>query len=189
MRKILLAIAIGALTTSSALAAPTTYTLDDGHSYVTFAYNHMGFSIQEPRFNQVHGTIAYDGAEKTASVLVSIAASSIDTESPALNQVLQGPDFLDASHFPEITFKSTSVEFHGDAPAVIKGILTVKGISKPVTLRVTSFKHGPNPLMHLDEIGANVTGKISRSAFGAGKYVPEVGDQLTLTIAVEAMKQ
>ncbi|MGB6450306.1 MAG: YceI family protein [Steroidobacteraceae bacterium] len=189
MRKILLAIAISALTTSTALAVPTTYTIDDGHSYVTFAYNHMGFSIQEPRFNQVHGTVTYDGVAKIASVQVSIAANSIDIESPALIQVLQGPDYLDVSRFPEITFKSTSVKFDGDAPAVIKGILTVKGISKPVTLRVTSFKHGPNPLTNKDEVGANVTGKISRSAFGAGKYVPEVGDQLTLSIAVEALQQ
>ena len=78
------------------------------------------------------------------------------------------------------------MKFNGDTPMSIEGNLTVKGVTKPVTLKVTSFKHGLN-MMKKDSIGADATGTIKRSDFNMSKAVPMVGDEVTLEIAIEAM--
>jgi polyisoprenoid-binding protein YceI len=145
----------------------------------------MGFSTQESRFDNVSGTVTYDPAAKTASIDISIATKSVDTGSELFNGHIQGPDYLDTAQFPTATFKSTSVKFSGDTPVSIEGNLTVKGVTKPVTLKVTSFKHGTN-MMKKDAIGADASATIKRSDFNMSKAVPMVGDEVTLEIAIEA---
>ena len=171
---------------TAALAAPTTYSPEPNHTFVRFAYNHMGFSTQESRFNSTSGTVTYDPAAKTASIDMLINTKSVDTGSDLFNGHIQGPDYLDTAQFSTATFKSTSVKFDGDTPVSIEGNLTVKGVTKPVTLKVTSFKHGLN-MMKKDSIGADATGTIKRSDFNMSKAVPMVGDEVTLEIAIEAM--
>jgi len=104
----------------------------------------------------------------------------------SFNEHIQGPDYLDTAQFATATFKSTSVKFDGDKPVSIEGNLTVKGVTKPVKLTVTSFKHAPN-MMKKDAIGADATGTIKRSDFNMAKAVPMVGDEVTLEIVIEAM--
>jgi polyisoprenoid-binding protein YceI len=169
-----------------ALAAPTTYSSEPNHTFVRFSYNHMGFSTQESRFNSTSGTVTYDPAAKTASIDMVINTKSVDTGSDLFNGHIQGPDYLDTAEYSTATFKSTSVKFNGDTPVSIEGNLTVKGVTKPVTLKVTSFKHGLN-MMKKDSIGADATGTIKRSDFNMSKAVPMVGDEVTLEIAIEAM--
>jgi polyisoprenoid-binding protein YceI len=168
-----------------AVAAPTTYTPDPNHTFVRFAYNHQGFSTQQSRFNTVTGTVVLDPAAKTAQVDMTIDTKSVDTGSELFNGHIQAADLLDTADFPTATFKSTSVKFAGDTPATIDGILTIKGISKPVTLKVTAFKHALN-MQKKDQIGADATATIKRSDFKMDKFVPVVGDDVTLTIAIEA---
>jgi polyisoprenoid-binding protein YceI len=171
---------------SSAFAAPVTFTQEPNHTFVRFSYNHMGFSTQESRFNTVKATVTYDAEAKTASVDVTIDTKSVDTGSDLFNGHIQGPDYLDTAQFPTATFKSTSVKFDGDKPVSIEGNLTIKGVTKPVKLTVTSFKHGQN-MMKKDAIGADATATIKRSDFNMGKAVPMVGDDVTLEIVIEAM--
>jgi polyisoprenoid-binding protein YceI len=171
---------------SSAFAAPVTFTQEPNHTFVRFSYNHMGFSTQESRFNTVKATVTYDPEAKTASVEVTIDTKSVDTGSDLFNGHIQGPDYLDTAQFPTATFKSTSVKFDGDKPVSIEGNLTIKGVTKPVKLTVTSFKHGQN-MMKKDAIGADATATIKRSDFNMGKAVPMVGDEVTLEIVIEAM--
>jgi polyisoprenoid-binding protein YceI len=168
-----------------AFAAPTTFTPDANHSYVRFSYNHMGFSTQESRFDKVTGTVTFDPAAKTGSVDIVIDAKSVDTGSELFNEHIQATDLLDTADFGTATFKSTSVKFSGDSPVSIEGNLTLKGVTKPVTLTVTSFKHAQN-MMKKDAIGADATTHIKRSDFNMGKFTPMVGDDVTLTIALEA---
>jgi polyisoprenoid-binding protein YceI len=170
---------------TAALAAPTTFTADPNHTFVRFSYNHLGFSTQEPRFNTVSGTVTYDPAAKTASIDILINTKSVDTGSDLFNGHIQGADYLDTAQYGTATFKSTSVKFDGDKPVSIEGNLTVKGVTKPVTLTVTSFKHGTN-MMKKDAIGADATGTIKRSDFNMSKAVPLVGDEVTLEIVIEA---
>ncbi|MFI4868247.1 MAG: YceI family protein [Steroidobacterales bacterium] len=170
---------------TAAFAAPTTYTSDPNHTFVRFSYSHLGFSTQESRFNTVKATVNYDPAARTASVDVVVDAKSVDTGSDLFNGHIQGVDYLDTAEFSTATFKSTSVKFNGDAPASIEGNLTVKGVTKPVTLTVTSFKHGMN-MMKKDAIGADATATVKRSDFNMSKAVPLVGDEVTLEIVIEA---
>jgi polyisoprenoid-binding protein YceI len=170
---------------TAAFATPTVYSSDANHTFVRFSYNHLGFSTQESRFDKVKGTVTYDPAAKTASVDILIDTKSVDTGSDLFNGHIQGPDYLSTEEFPTATFKSTSVKFDGDRPVSIDGNLTVKGVTKPVSLRVTSFKHGPN-MMKKDAIGADATATVKRSDFNMGKAVPLVGDEVTLEIVIEA---
>jgi polyisoprenoid-binding protein YceI len=81
------------------------------------------------------------------------------------------------------------VKFDGDKPVAVDGNLTVKGVTKPVTLTVTSFQAMPHPMMKREAIGANAVTKIKRSDFNMGKGAPFVSDEVTLSMAVEAVKE
>lgn len=185
--------AIAALTAglfaSAAFAAPETYVIDGNHTFPRFEYSHLGYSTQLSRFDKTSGKITLDRAAKTGSVDVVIDMKSVNTGSALFNGHIQGEDFLHTEKFPTATFKSTAVRFDGDKPVALDGNLTVKGITKPVTLTVTSFHCMPHPMMKKDACGANATTKIKRTDFNMGKYAPNVGDELTLTIAVEAVKE
>lgn len=170
---------------ASALAAPTTFIPNADHTFVRFSYDHMGFSLQQSRFDKTTGSVTFDPVAKTGSVDLVIDTKSVDTGSELFNGHIQGTDFLDTAQFPTATFKSTSVKFDGDRPVSISGDLTLKGVTKPVTLTVTSFKHGLN-MMKKDAIGANATTTLKRSDFQMAKYVPIVADEVTVTIAIEA---
>jgi len=81
------------------------------------------------------------------------------------------------------------VIFEGDKPAKVEGNLTLKGITKPVTLTVTSFQAMPHPMLKKDAIGANAYTVVKRSEFNAGKYAPYVGDEVRIDLAIEAIKE
>jgi len=174
---------------SAVTAAPETYILDHKHTFPRFSYSHFGYSTQQSRFNKTTGTIVLDRAARTGSVNVTIDTTSVDTGSPLFNQHIQDPDFLDTGKYPTATFKSTEMRFKGDTPVAVVGDLTLKGITRAVTLRIESFKCMPHPILKKDACGANVTAKVRRTAFDMGKYAPYVGDEVTLSIAVEAVRQ
>lgn len=189
LTRIALATPLAIALAAPALAAPETYAIDGSHTFPRFSYNHLGFSKQLSRFNKTTGTVTFDKAAKTGSVDVTIDTTSVDTGFPTFDEHIQGADFLDTAQFPTATFKSTSVRFEGDKPVEVVGNLTLKGVTKPVTLTVTSFQAIPHPMLKKDALGANATAVIKRSDFGAGKYAPYVGDEVTLDIAIEAIKQ
>lgn len=183
-------VALATLSVSGiALAAPATYTLDNNHTFARFSYSHFGYSTQLSRFDKTTGTIVIDRAAKTGSVDVTIDTTSVDTGSTLFNEHIQGPDFLDTAQFPTATFKSTAMKFRGDTPVSVAGELTLKGVTKPLTLKIESFKCMPHPILKKDACGANATAMVKRTEFNMGKYAPNVGDEVTLSIAVEAVKQ
>jgi polyisoprenoid-binding protein YceI len=187
--KLFAATALFAAVAAPALAAPETYTIDGSHTFPRFSYSHFGMSTQLSRFNTTTGTIVLDKAAKTGSVDVVIDTKSVDTGFTAFNGHIQGDDFLDTAKFPTATFKSTKVVFDGDKPSAVEGNLTIKGVTKPVTLKVTSFLNQAHPMLKKDAIGADASVTIKRTEFNAGKYAPYVGDDVTITLSVEAVKQ
>ena len=189
LKKIAAALTLAAALSAPAFAAPETYVLDSAHSFPRFSYNHFGYSTQVSRFNKTTGKIVYDKEAKTASVDILIDATSVDSGFPVFNEHLRGEDFFDTTKYPTATFKSTKVIFEGDKPSAIEGDLTIKGITKPVTLTVTSFHAMPHPMRKKDAIGANAFTVIKRSEFNAGKHVPYVGDEVRIDIGVEAIKE
>ncbi len=189
LTRLFAAAALASAFATQAFAAPETYGVEPNHTYANFSYTHMGLSTQISKFSKTMGTVTYDKAAKTGAVDVTIDMTSVDTGSNLFNGHIQGADFLDTAKFPTATFKSTKVVFSGDKPASIEGMLTIKGITKPVTLTVTHFVNMEHPMAKKDAIGANATTVIKRTEFNAGKYAPAVGDDLTLTISLEAIKQ
>ncbi|MBI5890364.1 MAG: polyisoprenoid-binding protein [Nitrosomonadales bacterium] len=173
----------------AAAAAPETYVLDPNHTLPRFEYSHFGYSIQLSRFDKTSGTITLDRARKTGSVDVTIDAKSVNTGSSLFNGHIQEADFFDTEMFPTITYKSNKLKFDGDKVVAVDGTLTIKDISKPVTLTVNSFLCMPHPMLKKDACGATATAKVKRSDFNMGKHAPYVGDEVTLTIPVESIKQ
>lgn len=188
MKKIALLLLTAALSTT-ALAAPETYVIDGSHSFPRFEYSHFGYSNQVSRFDKTTGQIVLDRTAKRGSIDVVIDTTSVNTGFPLFDEHLQAEDFFDTKKYPTITYKSNKLNFAGDRLASVDGTLTIKGIAKPVRLDITSFHCMPHPMLKKDACGANAVAKIKRSEFNNGKYAPYVGDEVTLTIAVEAVKQ
>ena len=172
-----------------AMAAPETFVVEGTHTFPRFSYSHFGYSTQLSRFNKTSGKVIYDKAAKTGSVDIVIDTKSVDTGYATFDEHIQGEDFLDTAKYPTATFKSTKVNFDGDKPASIEGQLTLKGVTKPVTLTVSSFHAMPHPMLKKDAIGANAWTVVKRSEFNAGKYAPYVGDEVRIDIAIEAIKE
>jgi polyisoprenoid-binding protein YceI len=188
MKKIV-TLMIAASLSSVAFAAPETYVIDPSHSMARFEYSHLGYSQQLSRFDSTSGKVTLDRATKTGSVDVTIDAKSVNTGSTLFNGHIQGEDFFDTAKYPTITFKSNKVKFDGDKVVSVDGDLTIKGITKPVTLTVNSFLCMPHPMLKKDACGVTATTKVKRTDFNMGKYAPYVSDEVTLTIPVEAVKQ
>ena len=174
---------------ASAVAAPVTYAVDGSHTFPRFSYSHFGYSTQLSSFSKTSGTVVLDAEAKTASADIVIDTKSVNTNFADFNEHIQGEDFLDTAKFPKATFKSTKVVFDGNKPQSIEGQLTIKGVTKPVTLTVTSFQAMPHPMLKKPAIGANAFTVIKHSEFNAGKYAPYVGDEVRIDIAIEAIAQ
>lgn len=173
----------------AAVAAPETYVIDSSHTAARFEYSHFGYSNQLSRFDNTSGKIVIDRAARTGSVDVVIDAKSVNTGFTTFNGHIQGEDFFDTAKFPTITYKSSKLNFVGDKLASVDGELTIKGVTKPVMLTVTSFQCMPHPMVKKDACGANAVAKIKRTEFNAGKYAPYVSDDVALSFAVESIKE
>jgi len=189
IQRLLTALAFTGVVATSAIAAPLTYSVDGSHTFPRFSYLHFGYSTQLSSFSKTTGKVVYDPQAQQGSVDIVISTKSVNTGFADFNEHIQGEDFLDTAKFPEATFKSTKVVFEGEKPKSIEGQLTIKGVTKPVTLTVTSFQSAPHPMMKKPTIGANAFTVIKRSEFNAGKYAPYVGDEVRIDIAIEAIAQ
>lgn len=194
-RKIALAAVM--LTASASVLADkvTTYTLDPNHTQVHFSWSHAGFSNPGADFTQVTGTIQgnQDNPEKS-SVQVVIPVKSLDSHVPLLNEhLLASGDYFKADEFPTVTFNSTGIRHINKSKRTFEllGDLTVNGITKPVVLSAHANTVGPHPFPiygHADAAGFDATTRIKRSDFGMTKGIPIVGDELQVTITVEAIE-
>lgn len=167
------------------------YKMDTQHGYVTFTYSHFGLSNPQISFKTVDANITLDPANPTASTVnVTIAADSIDSDVEVFNGHLNSDDWFNTAEYPEITFVSTSLtqdEDNHDA-GTLTGDLTIKGITKPVTLDVTLLAAMEHPLSKKDTLGIQATGSVLRSDFDLGAYAPGVSDEVTITISGEFNK-
>ncbi len=174
---------------TAAQAAPETFVIDNSHTYPHFSYNHLGFSNQTHKFDKTSGKVVLDRAAKAGSAIVTIDVTSVNTGYALFNEHLQAADFFDAAKYPTITFKSDKMAFRGDQPVSLVGDLTIKGVTKQVTLDITHFKCQPHPMLKVEACGANATTQIKRTDFNMGKNAPYVSDEVTLTLAIEAVKE
>ena len=179
----------------AAHAAADTYAVDPMHSSVNFTVDHLGLTNIYGRFNKFTGTFSVDKAAKTGSLDASVDTVSVDTNendkgsrARSRDEHLRSADFFNAAEFPKMTYQSTSVAFSGDNPTAIEGNLTLLGVTKPLQLTVERFKCNPAQGTGKERCGGNATGKLKRSDFGMKTGIPNLGDEVTLLIMFEALK-
>ncbi|WP_016747382.1 YceI family protein [Rhizorhabdus wittichii] len=160
-----------------------TYTVDPGHSQVTFTVNHLGFSTYRGFFGSPTGSMTIDPkAPAKAKVAIDIPMSGITTTVKELDEHLKAADFFDAAKYPTARFESTSVRVTGPKTAKIAGNLTVKGVTKPVVLDTVFV--GAGTMMGKRTIGFDATITVKRSDFGVSYGIPLVPDAVPLQISV-----
>jgi polyisoprenoid-binding protein YceI len=174
------------------LAPAGDYHLDPAHARLMFRVNHLGFSNYTAFFRDFDAQLTFDPADPQAMALqASVDPASVETLFPDpgfdFNAVIAGPQFLDAAQFPEMRFDSTKITLTAPDRAALSGLLTLHGVTRPVTLRVTfNGGYGGHPM---DPGGARVgfsaTGTLFRSDFGIGFGIPEPGSSLGVSDAVE----
>lgn len=184
---------IAALVPLSVLAAPQTYVIDPIHSFPNFKINHLGMTSIMGRFERMTGKVVLDQAAKTGSLDVKIPTATVSTGdgrradgTRSRDDHLRTADFFNSAEFPEMIYKSTKINFNGDAVESIEGNLTLLGVTRPLKLTVTSFKCGPHPFNKKPMCGADVEGSIKRTDFAMKFGVPAISDEVKLMIGVEA---
>jgi len=190
LNKHLIAAGIAALIAGSAMAAPVTYNLDPSHTYPSFAADHFGgISVWRGKFTKSSGVVTLDREAKTGTVDVTIDAASIDTGNAPLDKHVKTDEFLDVAKFPTATYKGTSIRFDGDTPVEVVGTFTLHGVTKPLNLKIDSFKCFMNPMVKREVCGAEASAQFDRADFGVDWGVKYGFKTLTqLQIQVEGVK-
>lgn len=174
------------LCASLPVQAANKLTIDDQHSYVLWHINHLGYSTQTGKWF-VKGTVVLDKEKPQSSkVEVVIPLATFNTGIPELDDHLKGKLFFDVKQFPVATFVSDKVEVNGQNTATVHGMLSLHGVTKPVTLAVTLNKSGKNLLNDRMTVGFSATTQLKRSDFGMNALLPSLGDEVKIEIAAEA---
>ena len=151
--------------TAPATASGTTWKLDPTHSHIEFSAKHMMITTVKGRFADFEGTVTGNqDSPAGAAVNVTIKATSIDTRTEQRDGHLRSADFLDVEKFPTITFRSTKISGAKDK-FTLTGDLTIRDVTRPVTLDVTFEGQGTDPWGGT-RAGFSATGKIDRREFG-----------------------
>src|SRR5262245_56387475 len=137
-RKLLPCLALAALSLP-ATAAPVTYMLDADHTHPAFEFPHMGISIWRGIFAKTSGSVVLGRGDKAGSVDVKVETASIEFAHTKMNEHAKGDGWFNTAQFPDATYKG-AIKFTGDAPSSIDGQLTLMGVTKPLTLKIVSFK-------------------------------------------------
>src|SRR5262245_61925758 len=181
--------ALSLVRVTPAQAAPPPYTIDAVHSTALFRVKHLNTSWAYGRFNGIAGTVAYDAAApESSSIQIKVDANTVDTGNEKRDAHLKGADFFEVAKYPEIAFTSTSVKKAGDAALDVTGNLTLHGVTKPVTIRVDVSGSGKGRDGEA-LIGFETTFTVKRSDYGMAYGVPNLGDEVRMTIAVEASRK
>jgi len=166
-----------------------TYATDPAHTLIGWRVNHFGINDYFGVFGDATGTLTLDPANPgAASVEINVPVNMVTTANAKLTEHLGKADFFDSATHPTATFKSTSVTVDG-TKATIAGDLTLRGVTKPVTLDAEFTGAGTNPFNKKETVGFHATTTIKRSDFGISYGVPVVSDEVALDISVAFEKQ
>jgi len=174
--------------------AKTKWTIDPSHSKVSFKVKHLMISNVLGSFREFEGQTSTTGNDfSTAAISFSLNAASIDTEAADRDAHLKSPDFFDVENYPKITFEGSGLKDLGDDMYELKGSLTIKGVSRPVTLAVEHGGIMSDPWGNV-KAGFSITGKINRKDWGlnwnaaleAGGVL--VGEEVKISCDIELLK-
>lgn len=154
-------------------ASINTWKNDKPHSQLAFTVTHLGISDVSGTFNDFDVTVNSVKPDfSDASFELTAKIASIDTRVEARNNHLKSADFFDAANYPELTFKSTSLKKQGKNSYKLSGDLTMRGITKPVTMNLKYRGATQNPMSKATTVGFQLDGIIKRSDFSVGADFP-----------------
>ncbi|ANY16238.1 YceI family protein [Bordetella pseudohinzii] len=180
-----------ALAVQAAQAAPVTYDIDPSHTYPSFEADHMGgLSTWRGKFNRSSGVIVLDRQAKSGTIDVTVDINSVDFGHDEMNKHAVAPDIFDAQKYPTATFKGRFTEFDGDEPEKARGELTLRGVTRTVTLDIDDFKCMMHPMEKREVCGADVSTEFNRRDFGLD-FGLDMGfkPKVELKIQVEALRR
>jgi polyisoprenoid-binding protein YceI len=172
-----------------ACAKPATYNVDPDHTHPSFETDHFGgLSLWRGIFKKTTGTITLDRAAQTGAVDVAVEVASVDLAHDQVNQAVVGSDNFDAAKYPAAHYKGTLGGFVNGVPSTVTGNLTLHGVTRPVNLKIQSFKCMPHPIYKREVCGADALGTLHRDEFGIdGGKAYGFNMEVTLRIQVEAI--
>ena len=179
------------ITLATLVSAQTeTYTFADPvHSFITYHVNYGNFGREFGRFNKFDYTVVRDTADITkSSIEFTVDATSLDSGVDKRNSDITGPDFLNAAEFPEISFKSTSIEDAGDGNLTVTGDLTVRGTTKPITATIEYIGEGEGGQGEY-RVGYYGEFVFNRQDFGIDWLTGVIGDEITLMVSISGVRQ
>ncbi len=180
--------------TTATRPTSTQWQIDDSHTNAQFSVRHLMISTVRGRFAQVSGQVSYDpSSPKAVDVRVEIPVASINTHNEQRDSHLKSPDFFDAANHPTITFVGSRIVGDVSGAFELVGELTIRGVTKPITLKVSNEGTGNDPWGN-ERMGFSAVGKLNRLEFGlhwnaaleTGGMV--VSDEVKLEIDVEIMR-
>jgi polyisoprenoid-binding protein YceI len=173
---------------AAAWADEESFTMDHTNTFPSFEVGHMGFSTQRGRFKQTRGMVVMDEQKKSGKVDITINANSIDTGIKQLDEVLRKFDFLNVAQYPTLTFRSSQFKFNSDKLVAVDGTLTMLGVSRPISLKVTHYKCGIDVASSKYICDVDAEASFKRSDHGMTKFIPIVSDEVKLRIQVKAAR-
>ncbi|HJW06679.1 MAG TPA: YceI family protein [Rhodanobacter sp.] len=169
----------------AAHATEVKYQLDPDHTYPSFEADHLGgLSVWRGKFNHSRGTVTLDKAAGTGTVKVVVDMTSADFGQDQLNEKAQGAELFDTAKYPQAVYAGRLAGFVDGKPTRVDGTLTLHGVTRPLTLKIDSFKCMPHPLLKRELCGADALATFQRDAFGmdAGKAY---GFDMTVTLRIQ----
>nr|WP_116331063.1 YceI family protein [Cupriavidus taiwanensis] len=179
---------MAALGIPAAHAAPVEYTLDPAHTTVYFSASHFERSSVRGRFCKIDGRLVYDADSGAGAIDVTVDLGSVDTGNRTLDGVLRSAQFFDIAEHPVARLRADRFLSEAGHLTAVEGELTLHGVTRPVRLLAERFRCGEVTLFGVRRhvCGGDFRAEVPRSAFGMTRFLPEVGDIVTLQVAVEA---
>lgn len=169
---------------------PGDFALDTKHAALLFRINHLGFSDYAGRFDRFEASLSGDASNPAgASVEAIIDMSSLNIANPEFAAELMGPAWFDAATHPQAVFKSTNIKLTSETTAQITGDLTLKGVTRPITLVAKLNGSAYDPLRQADVVGFSAIGEINRAVFGIDRFSGLLTDTVRIEIEAEFIRQ
>lgn len=167
---------------------PANYTLDEGHTFVHWEVLHMGTSTTRGRFDRVAGVVQFDAASQQVDVSITAETGSVNTGTSGFDTIMRSAPLLATKVNPQAYFTARRGAWDGPQLRELNGELTLRGTSKPLTLRALRFKCGYNPLFNKEVCGGDFEATFKRSDFGMTLALPLVADEVRLLVQVEGVR-
>ncbi len=166
-------------------AAETAYAFDPAHTFPSFEADHLGgLSVWRGKFNDTHGSVHLDRDARSGRIEAVVEIASIDFGLEAMNAQARGPSLFDAARWPQARYSGRLTGFVDGRPTRADGELTLRGVTRPLSLEIRSFKCMPHPVHGRELCGADALASFERDEFGMDAGT-DYGFDMTVTLRIQ----